>query len=298
MLEESVEELTMKHKSVVLSDTPLPASDEAFELNEAPERTGSNKSMSLTTSPSPALPVEADKPDLKKKANKARKQQKQAVPAPIKPVALRAQQSAHITEERCRQLCLSIFYQEQTLVRSLGFTSAIGGEGKSFLATTSARALANDSGVPVILLECNWENPSIHKYVGIASTPGLAEWLRGEASESAIRRQVDNNLTIIPAGNGKQDAVRLLQQLRQKGSLNSLLRSNELLIVDLPPVVTSAYGKLMARLVDALVIVVRANVTPHTLIAETCAQLSGLPVEGVILNQAESHLPRWLQRLL
>ncbi len=249
--------------------------------------------MSLTMSPT--LPIEADKPELKKQA---KKQQKQAVPAPRKPAMMRDQQNAYMTEERCRQLCLSIFYREQIPVRSLGFTSATSGEGKSFLATTSARALANDCGVPVTLLECNWEHPSVHEYAGIASSPGLAEWLRGEASESTVRRQVDNNLAIIPAGNGKQDAVRLLQQLRQKGSLNSLLRSNELLIVDLPPIVTSAYGKLMARLVDALVIVVRANVTPNTLIAETCAQLSGLPVEGVLLNQAETHLPRWLQHLL
>jgi len=244
------------------------------------------------------MPVEADKPELKKKAKRQQKQQKQVVSASRKPVAKRDEQNAYMTQERCRQLCLSIFYREQTPVRSLGFTSATSGEGKSFLATTSARALANDSGVPVTLLECNWEHPSVHEYAGIASSPGLAEWLRGEAGESAVRCQVENNLTIIPAGNGKHDAVRLLQQLRQKGSLNSLLRSNELLIVDLPPVVTSAYGKLMASLVDALVVVVRANVTPNTLIAETCAQLSGLPVEGVLLNQAESHLPRWLQHLL
>src|SRR5258708_30796196 len=80
MLEDSVEELTMKHNSVLLPNTSLSGLDEAFEVYEAPERTGSNESMSLTTSPT--LPIEADKPELKKKA---KKQQKQAVPPPPKP---------------------------------------------------------------------------------------------------------------------------------------------------------------------------------------------------------------------
>src|SRR5437879_3119063 len=35
---------------------------------------------------------------------------------------------------QCRQLCASVFLDERTTVRSLGFTSAIDGEGKSFMA--------------------------------------------------------------------------------------------------------------------------------------------------------------------
>jgi Mrp family chromosome partitioning ATPase len=296
MLEDTAEDITLTFKPVFLPDTPLPGMENEIAVPEAPELPGKTEDNTSTSITPIALPVPRARTALPEKGGKSGKRQKQK--AAPEPVGKRAQLHAYMTQERCRHLCLSIFFREQTTVRSLGFTSSINGEGKSFLALTSARALARDSGVPVTLLECNWEHPSVHEYAGIALTPGLAEYLRGEAVESSIRYRVDNNLTIIPAGNGKQDAVRLTQQLRKKGSLNNLLLPDELFIVDLPPVITTAYGALIAGLVDALIVVVRAHVTPNTVIAETYSQLKDLPVEGLLLNQVESHIPRWLHHLL
>jgi Mrp family chromosome partitioning ATPase len=215
-----------------------------------------------------------------------------------RPIAKRDVANASALQERFRQLCLSLFFRSHSPVRSLGFTSSINGEGKSFLAIVMANVLANDSRDPVILLECNWEHPSFHEYFGIPATPGLAEWLRGECSETAIRHQFDRNLTIIPAGDGRRDGVKLLMQMQQKGLLESIARSKELLVVDLPPVVTSACGALAATLVEALLIVVHGGVTTDLMVTETYAQLKDLPVCGIILNQVESRIPRWIRQLL
>lgn len=205
---------------------------------------------------------------------------------------------AQMVQERCRQICLSLFFRQQAPVRSLGFTSSVHGEGKSFLSIVTADVLAKDSSAPVTLLECNWENPSFHKHFEFSSTLGLAEWLRGECSERDIRHSVDHNLTVIPAGNGKGDAVKLLQQLRQRGLMNMLACNNELMVVDLPSIAVNAYGSLAASLVESLIIVVRAGVTPDVMVAETCSQLKELPVHGLLLNQVESQIPRWLQKIL
>lgn len=295
MREETFEQITMKYESM-----PLPSSAQKSVIEAdaiAPSgKSGSNESM---TRPLPAVSsLASDNPTAKKQGKQGKKQQKQGHPASAKPNLTPEQLKAYMTQERCRHLCLSIFFREQTTVRSLGFTSSVRGEGKSFLASISARSLARDSGNPVTLLECNWEHPRVHEYFGIASSPGLAEYLRGEVNDRGIRYQVDSNLTVIPAGNGQRDAVTLFQRLRRSGSLNTFCQPNELLIIDLPPVLTTAYGALIASLVDALLIVVQAQVTPQALIAETCSQLNGLPVEGLLLNQVESHIPRWLQHLL
>jgi Mrp family chromosome partitioning ATPase len=201
-------------------------------------------------------------------------------------------------QERCRQLYLDLFFDEHTPVRSLGFTSPVGREGKTFLAAVTAGALANDSSDPVTLVECNWEHPSLHEFYGFTRIPGLAEWLRKECSESDIRHKVSHNLTVIPAGDGKQDAVKLLQLIRQKGVMGTLAHSNELLIMDMPAIVTTAYGSLAASLVESLIIVVRAGMTPDALVTETCTQIKDLPVHGVILNRVESRIPRWLRQIL
>ncbi len=206
--------------------------------------------------------------------------------------------NARILQERCRRLCLSLFFRENAPVRSLGFTSSIHGEGKSFLALVTAQVLARDSADPVTLIECNWEHPSLHEHFDIPATPGLAEWLRGTCDEDDIRYQVDGNLTVIPAGNGSQDAVKLLKQVQKNGLLKTFKHPNELYILDLPPIATTGYGSLAASLLDSIVIVVRAQVIPDKMIAETCTQLKDLPVHGIILNQGESQIPDWLRQLL
>ncbi len=206
--------------------------------------------------------------------------------------------SARMLQERCRQLCLSLFFREHAPVRSLGFTSSIRGEGKSFLAQVTAQVLAHDSSDPVTLIECNWEHPSLHEHFGIPATPGLAEWLRGVCDEDDIRYQVDGNLTVIPAGNGSADAVKLLKQVQKNGLLKTFKPSNELFILDLPPIATTGYGSLAASLLDSIVIVAHAQVISDKMIAETCSQLKGLPVHGIILNQGESKIPGWLRQLL
>jgi len=205
---------------------------------------------------------------------------------------------AYMAGEQCRQLCLSVFFREHGPVRSLGFTSAIGNEGKTFVALVFASVLAHDTGDPVTLLECNWERPCFHDYFGLPSKPGLAEWLREECDETAIRYQINHNLTVIPAGDGAHDAVRLLNQIQKKGLVNMLACANERLIVDLPAIITVGYGPLAARLVESLMMVVHTGATSASLVADTLARIADLPVEGVILNQIESRIPGWIRQIL
>lgn len=188
-------------------------------------------------------------------------------------------------EEQCRRFCLALFFREQDPIRSLGFISAIPGEGKTFVSAITAQVLAADSLYPVTLVECNWDRPSMHDYFGFSATPGLAEWIRGECVEADIRYPVTDNLNVIPAGKGQQDAVRILQRLKQRGVLPTLARSNGLLIVDLPALTTTSYSLLAASLLDTVAIIARIGVTPENLLAQTCEELNHVPIAGIILNQ-------------
>lgn len=223
-------------------------------------------------------------------------------PGPSGASSARGRVSDHLAasalRERCRQLYAATFFREQHPVRSLGFTSAIGGEGKTYLARMTAAVLADEQTAPITLLECNWDHPSFYEDFGIPPTPGLAEWLRGQCHSSRIRHQVGPNLTVIPAGEGGPDAMRLLRQFRQNGLLTSLIALHELVVVDLPPIITTGYGVLAASLVDGLIVVVQSGATPDHFIAETLERLKGLPIEGLILNQVKSRIPHWIRQLL
>jgi Mrp family chromosome partitioning ATPase len=203
-----------------------------------------------------------------------------------------------LIQEQCLKLCLSAFFREQAPAKSLGFTSAVNGEGKSLLALMTSTVLANQSGKPVTLIECNWEHPCVHDRFGVPATPGLAEWLRHECGLADIRQQVDQNLTVIPAGESSRDAIALLGILRERGIQQALGGLDHLAILDLPSVVTTSYGALAARLADSLILVVRAGVTPEAAVAQARDDLGAARIEGVLLNQLRSNIPRWLQHIL
>jgi len=63
-------------------------------------------------------------------------------------------------------------------------------------------------------------------------------------------------------------------------------------------VITSSYGPLAASLVETVIVVVRSEVTPGSMLAETCAQLKDSSIHGIILNQENSRIPQWIQQLL
>src|SRR5258708_21527648 len=65
-------------------------------------------------------------------------------------------------QERCRQLCLTLFFDEHAPIHGLGFTSPLAGEGKTFLSAVTAGGLANDSPYPVGRVEVNWDHPTLH----------------------------------------------------------------------------------------------------------------------------------------
>jgi protein-tyrosine kinase len=218
----------------------------------------------------------------------------------LRPATSNKQDAAnvHLLLERCRNLCISLFYRENAPVRSLGFTSSIQGEGKSFFALITAQVLAHDSSEPITLIECNWEHPTLHEHFDIPANPGLAEWLRGTCSEDDIRYQVAKNLTVIPAGNGSNDAVKLLNQFNEHSLQKAFKHTNELYVVDLPSIITTGYGSLAANILEAVVIVVRAQAIPESMVIETCSQLNASSIHGIILNQVESHIPRWIRQIL
>lgn len=232
----------------------------------------------------PETPMPVSLPGVTQEAEVA---YKRVIPAPSRFTSPTDSAKARLIEEQSRSFCLSLFFRECAPIRSLGITSSISGEGKSFVAIMMARLLANDSTRPVILIECDWEQPSLHDYFGVSPTPGLAEWLRGECTEEDIRYKVNNNLTVIRAGYGRNDAVKLLQQIMKRGLLTMFAHNDDNLLVDLPPVMTTAYGIFAARMPEALALVVRAGATPDNLIADACTRLNNLPVEGIILNQVK-----------
>ncbi|MBW4078624.1 MAG: hypothetical protein HIU84_08995, partial [Acidobacteria bacterium] len=76
--------------------------------------------------------------------------------------------------------------REQSGVKVIEITSALSGEGKSFIAANLAHALALHQERNVLLIDCDIRRGSLAGMLGTRTAPGLAEYLLGEESLESV----------------------------------------------------------------------------------------------------------------
>jgi capsular exopolysaccharide synthesis family protein len=167
-------------------------------------------------------------------------------------------------------------------------TSAMQGEGKTFVATNLAQAIACERDRPVLLIDGDLRSPKLHMPLGAPLSPGLSDYLCDRASECAIVQHGHaGNLCFIGAGDGRGSPSELLSNGRLERLLDSLGSLFVWIIVDSPPCLPVADANLLAKMCDGVVLVVRARSTPSAAIQTAHQELRGRNVVGVVLNAVE-----------
>jgi Mrp family chromosome partitioning ATPase len=229
----------------------------------------------------------------------ARQKRMPRQPANGKSRQLIAQRRGETIMEHFRRVYLSIQSVSETQESpTIGVTSAVGQEGRTTIATGVAAAMASDLESPVVLIEADLSNPGLHRVLGIAPQPGICEYLRGESELSTALRQISDRLFVLPAGDARGEAPRLMRQLMTNDLHQRLESTGAILVYDLPPVLTSSYGVLATTLAETLAFVVRAGSTSDSQVKDALSRLDESMVGGLVLNGAQPQLPRWLRERL
>ena len=178
----------------------------------------------------------------------------------------------------------------------LAFTSAIAGEGVSYVSMAFAATLAHDTRQRVALVQLNWWNRNDESDEGL----GLSDVaLRGARLDDVILETSDSCLVVIPSGyaNSLDRAV-----LARDGSLEKLLdvldSQYDHIVIDLPAVLLTSDSVVLAELADVLALVVRYGVTSYDQVEECVRGLGEDRVSGIVINQEQSRIPRVIRRRL
>jgi capsular exopolysaccharide synthesis family protein len=175
--------------------------------------------------------------------------------------------------------------------RSILFTSAIPGEGKSFCASNFAMALAQQ-GLRTLLIDADMRLPSLHKlFFDGAPNPGLADvLLRSTTLAKAVRPARESNLFVLTTGNRPKRPAELLAGPRFAELLAEAVGLYDRVVIDSAPIHAVSDTLLLAPFAQAVVLVIRAARTPRRAVVRACQKLrdSRGPMVGVVLNQ----LPR------
>ena len=196
--------------------------------------------------------------------------------------------------EDMRTICASILLSRSgSPPRTLLVTSAAPGEGKSTLASALARTLA-DTGASTLLVDCDVRRGTQGALFGIGADGGLSLYLAGHlASAPAIHATEHGNLFIVTAGPVSPNPPALLGSDRMQSFLGDMLSSFQFVILDAPPVMPLADTRVLARMAEGIILVVRAGRVPKSMVrrAYSLLEAAGGTVLGAVLNGADVHGP-------
>lgn len=172
-------------------------------------------------------------------------------------------------------------------VRTIGFTSAVFGEGASTLAIGTSLSLASLGPGRVLLVDANWLRPSLTADAGVASGRGLADVLRGDAElGQTLVTTGSSRLAFLGAGelSGERPPLGALASF-----LDGALSSFGAIVVDLPPALAGESLILpWAASLQQLFIVVHSGATPFSLVRRAVATVAHERPQ-VVLNR----MPAW-----
>lgn len=210
--------------------------------------------------------------------------------------------------ESIRYLVSRIQLEEETgLPVRIAVTSAVAGEGVTYVARTLAAVVAHDLGRRVCLVDLDWwsasrqaSDESVPSMPNEPSAGGVADVARGDADvDAALVPTGEPGLALVTAG--RVDAARRAAMVRSGGldrALDELADRFDHLVVELPPVLATADAITLMRVCDRFLFVVRHGVTPEHVARDALERMSGASCLGVVLNRASTRVPRVVRRLM
>ena len=189
--------------------------------------------------------------------------------------------------EQYRRLAAALHESQlQNGTRSVMVTSAVGAEGKTLSATNLALTLSRSFGKRVLLVDADLRKPSVHELLQWENGVGLTNMLKA-SGERLAPRMLDPTLSVVTGGCDDAEPVSLLASDAAARFLAQARDEFDWVIVDTPPVLLFPDAGLLARSVDACVMVVRAASTAAPTAARALKAIGAPRVLGVVLNRAQ-----------
>ena len=174
--------------------------------------------------------------------------------------------------------------------RTLLVTSAKGGEGKTTVAANLAVSLAQ-LGEKVLLIDADLRRPSLHKFFGVANTSGLVNFLTGSPDwRSLLSQAAPIGLFVLPSGPVPPNPADLLSSEYMPVLIREATKEYKFVVLDSPPLLNLADSRVLATLVDGVILVVGGGITPRELVHRAYASAvdAGSHVLGATINFADA----------
>lgn len=178
----------------------------------------------------------------------------------------------------------------ENTTKTILITSAMAGEGKSLIAINFAISIAAELHSYALLVDCDLRNPTISRWFGFDEANGLSNYLAGQAElpDILVKTPVDK-LSIIPGGALQENPVELIGSNKMKSLVADLKTryADRYIILDSSPLLATTEPSVLNEMVDGIIIVIKAGVTPRESVQQAIKLLDKKKIIGVVLNDLE-----------
>jgi protein-tyrosine kinase len=183
--------------------------------------------------------------------------------------------------------------------QTLGISAAGEGEGKTLTAINLAMSIAAEIGQEAVLIDLDLRKPSVHKRFGIepGSFVDLKDYLEGhtdDVTDLLVTPGVDRLGCILNSTPIDRSSDLLASPRGQKlfDDLRAKLQPGTVIVVDLPPLLSTDDALVVASMVDTMLFVVAEGHTKRHDLAEAQQLLQEFNVIGTLLNKSVERDPR------
>jgi capsular exopolysaccharide synthesis family protein len=166
-------------------------------------------------------------------------------------------------------------------------TSAAAAAGKTTTALNLAFAFG-EADKKVLLIDCDMRKPRIHKALGLNNQKGLSNYLAG-GKNNILKKSLHEKVDVITSGPIPPNPSELLSSRHLTQLLDNLSENYDVIICDSPPLLSVADGRILTRVCDGTILVVRAKQTTFDLARKAMRHLTSVnaPVLGMVINALE-----------
>jgi len=186
--------------------------------------------------------------------------------------------------------------------RIFSITSCHKGAGVSTVSAYLASSLARHSEGRVLLVDVNFQDPSIHQIFGVNLTPGLADLSGGAYRQtSVIQPSPVNKLDVLCAGNASMASDKRIFESKGFADLLKYWKHEySFVLIDTPAVWEENYVATLGNMVDGVIMVFEAEEDRWEVAqrAQDRLRIGGATLVGGILNKRLFYVPKWLYQRL
>lgn len=173
-------------------------------------------------------------------------------------------------------------------IKSIVVTSSLPGEGKSTVVSNLAVEMAS-SGKHVVIIDCDFRKPTIHKKFSISNEVGLTNILieDGEIEDILVLNTNIPNLYAIPSGPIDFNSSELLGSEKMKGILDELTNNFDIVLIDTPPILYLSDAQILSSLAQGTIIVTSYGLSEKNVLLSVKEKIEkvGGKILGVVINK-------------